>query len=351
MKRRLIVWLLVLSFVWLVIVHFAELSKLAETLSHGVWGWAAAAAGLQLVFYIAYATLYRVVFSAVHVHIRLRDLLPMVFGAVFVNIAVPSGGTSGIALFIDGAVRHGQSAARTAAGVLLVLTVDFASFTVLLGLGLAYLSVCRCLHTYEIVAAAALLGIILSMCFALTLGLWKSWLLLHLLRWVQLAANWVMALLRRPNILADDWAAIHAMDFAAASLAIAEHPLRLTRAFFVALTAQIINLAGLYTLFLAFYHPIGIGMVLAGYAIGNLFWIVSITPQGVGVVEGIMALIYTSLGVPVAKAAVIVLAYRGLALWLPLLIGFFMLRHLKTFKRPGQMPSGDQNVNGAVFSD
>jgi phosphatidylglycerol lysyltransferase len=62
-----------------------------------------------------------------------------------------------------------------------------------------------------------------------------------------------------------------------------------------------------------------------------LFWIVSITPQGIGVLEGVMALVYTSLDVPVAKVTVISLAFRGLTFWLPLAIGFFLLRRVKSF--------------------
>lgn len=99
----------------------------------------------------------------------------------------------------------------------------------------------------------------------------------------------------------------------------------------MALIAHLVDLTSLYALFLAFHEPVGIGVLVAGYAIGVLFWIVSITPQGIGVVEGMMALVYTSLGVPAAQGAVIVLAFRGLTFWLPLLIGFFALRQVKTF--------------------
>ncbi len=38
----------------------------------------------------------------------------VVFSAVFVNVAVPTGGASSIALYVDNAARHGQSPARAA---------------------------------------------------------------------------------------------------------------------------------------------------------------------------------------------------------------------------------------------
>ena len=67
-------------------------------------------------------------------------------------------------------------------------------------------------------------------------------------------------------------------------------------------------------------------MLIAGYALGTLFLVVSITPQGLGVVEGVMTAIFVSFGVPLERAAVVVLAYRGLSFWLPLCVGFVALR-------------------------
>jgi hypothetical protein len=92
-----------------------------------------------------------------------------------------------------------------------------------------------------------------------------------------------------------------------------------------------VNLAALAMLFLAFRQPAGPGALVAGYAMCILFWIVSITPQGIGIVEGVTALVLASLGVPAEKAAVIALAFRGLTFWLPFGIGFFQLRRVKSF--------------------
>lgn len=62
-----------------------------------------------------------------------------------------------------------------------------------------------------------------------------------------------------------------------------------------------------------------------------LFGIVSPTPNGIGIVEGIMPVIYSSLGLPLATATVISLTFRGFTFWLPMLAGFFLLRRLKLF--------------------
>jgi len=66
-------------------------------------------------------------------------------------------------------------------------------------------------------------------------------------------------------------------------------------------------------------------VLLAGFAVGTALSPVAVTPQGIGVVEGAMALTYASLGVPGASAAAAVIAFRALNVGLPTLIGFVLL--------------------------
>jgi uncharacterized protein (TIRG00374 family) len=75
--------------------------------------------------------------------------------------------------------------------------------------------------------------------------------------------------------------------------------------------------------------PAEVGTLVAGFSIGFLFTIVSPTPSGIGVVEGAMTLGLASLGVPLAEATVVTLAYRGLTFWLPFIYGFVTLRILE----------------------
>jgi uncharacterized protein (TIRG00374 family) len=93
-----------------------------------------------------------------------------------------------------------------------------------------------------------------------------------------------------------------------------------------ALAAHAANIGTLYCLFLAFHQGISLGPLVAGFAVGTLFVNISPVPQGIGIVEGTMTLVYTSLGVPGESALVVTLAFRGLSLWLPLALGFFFLR-------------------------
>ena len=331
MKRRWIFWVLVIIFLWVVISRFSEIKKLAETLMGGQWQWVAAAALAQVIYYLIYTGLYQSAFLTVGVKSRLFELLPVTFASIFLNVAAPSGGASGAALFVDDASRRGESGGRSTVGTLLVLIADFSAFLVLLVAGMIYLFTHHNLKIYESLAAAILLVIIGGLTAFLLLGLWRPQWLHQLLGWVRGLANRLAHLIKRPDFLDEAWVEHNSSEFTEAAIAIAAQPTLLLQTMGIALAAHLVDLTSLYFLFLAFHQKVHFGVLVAGYAMGILFWIVAITPQGIGVVEGMMTLVFASLGIPIEHATVIALAFRGLTFWLPLAIGFLVLRRLKSF--------------------
>lgn len=330
MKKRRIVLVLTVLFIWLVVSRFTELEQLKSTLAQGQWSWIFAAILSQILYYVVFTGSYQSAFYTVDISTRTRDLIPVTLGSLFINVVVPAGGAGGAALFTEDLARRGKPAARAASGVLLQLIADFSAFTLLLIPGLIYLFIQHDLKIYEIVAAIILLLVTIGLSSVLMLGLWKPEWLKWLFAWTQYTAGWIYGRFNRSLSLADDWAQKNAEEFNQASAAVASHPLRLMRTVAIALLAHLIDIMSLYLLFKAFNQPISIGVLVAGYAVGILFWIVSITPQGIGVVEGVMTLTFTSLGIPAAVAATVVLAFRGLTFWIPMLLGFFAVQRLHT---------------------
>jgi len=331
MKRRWIFWILVVLFVWVVISRLSEIKKLADTLLAGQWQWVAVAALSQVVYYIIYTALYQSAFLTVGVKSRLSELLPVTFASIFMNVAAPSGGASSAALFADDAAKRSQSAARAAVGTLLVLVADFSAFLVVLLVGMIYLFANHDLKFYESIAAVFLLVIIGGLTALLLLGLWRQQWLQSLLARVQRLANRIARMIKRPDFLDDAWVEKNTAEFTEAAMAITAQPGMLLRTVGIAFAAHLVDLTSLFVLFLAFHQKVHFGVLVAGYSMGILFWVVSIAPQGIGVVEGMMTLVFTSLGVPIERATVISLAFRGLTFWLPLGIGFVVLRRLRSF--------------------
>src|SRR4030042_562132 len=116
MKRRWIFWILVVLFVWVVISRMSEIKKLAETLLGGQWQWVAMAALSQVVYFIIYTAFYQSAFLMMGMKSRLSELLPVTCASNFVNVAAPSGGASGGALFVDDAAKRDQWATRATVG-------------------------------------------------------------------------------------------------------------------------------------------------------------------------------------------------------------------------------------------
>ena len=88
--------------------------------------------------------------------------------------------------------------------------------------------------------------------------------------------------------------------------------------------------------FLSFEVTFSPGTIIAGFSIAYLFLIVSPTPSGIGIVEGLMPIALTSLNVNWSQAVVITLTYRTVTFWVPFGIGAAAFRTLHTL---GEEPS------------
>lgn len=331
MKTRWIVIILTVLLLWILVSRFTELEQLRSTLQQGQWGWILAALVSQTFYFITFTASYQAAFNTLDIRLRTRDLLPVTLGSLFVNMVVPAGMAGGTALFARDLARHGKPAARTATGVLLQLIADFTAFTFVLVPGLIYLFHEHDLKSYEVIAAVILIVITAGLSCILLLGIWKPVWLDQIFEFFQRVVNGIGHRLRRRPLLAEDWARGNASEFAQASAAVAGHPSRLMRTVGAAFLAHLLDITTLYILFRAFNQTIGLGTLVAGYAVGILFWVVSITPQGIGVVEGVMALTFTSLGISGAVATTVVLAFRSLTFWIPMLLGFFAVQRMQMF--------------------
>ena len=90
------------------------------------------------------------------------------------------------------------------------------------------------------------------------------------------------------------------------------------------------DMLSLYFLFIAAGHRIHPGVLVAGYGLAYLLGKVAyISPGGVGIIEGGMAAIYSSLGVPASIGLVVILSYRLFSFWIPTVFGFAAAGYLE----------------------
>jgi hypothetical protein len=308
----------------------ADLWQLWQILQHGHGFWITMAVVVQFGWLINLTLTYRAIYRLLGMDAPARRLLPVVATSFFANVAAPSGGVSGTALLLNDARRNALPTARVTLASVLFVLFDYFSFLCVLAVGLIVLLRRNNLSPIDLSAALLLLLTALGLAGVLVLGIKSARALEQLLVFLARGVNRLLwPLLRRPY-LSEARAHEFAEDAAEGLQTLRTRWQDYAPPAGYALLGKLLMMAILGLMFRAFDTPVSPGTVWAGFSIGYLFTIVSPTPLGVGVVEGVLTLALNSLQVALDSATVITLAYRGLTFWWPFAYGFGALRWLQT---------------------
>jgi len=331
--RKIILALAFLLSIYFLISRFNEMQSVVGTLQRGEINFILAALLLVFVWYVNMAATYRAIYEIVGLNEKISRLLLLSISAFFANIVAPVAGMSGIAMFVNDGRSRGHSAARVTVATAMYILFDYVGFLVVLTLGLAVLARRNKLDWSEISASIVLVIIALGITVLLYLGAKSGRVLGNVLASFASVVN----RMARPFIHREYLSLERAHSFAAEAAeglsALQTKPSYWIKPMILALNNKAILITIFMMIFLAFRQPFSAGTIIAGFSIGYLFLIVSPTPSGIGVVEGIMTLGLTSLRVPFDSAAVIVLAYRGITFWFPLLPGLVAFRFISNENR------------------
>jgi len=122
--------------------------------------------------------------------------------------------------------------------------------------------------------------------------------------------NAIIRIFSKKARLNPEWARVLLKEFRQGFNTIIKKPGYLLILFFISLADWILWIAVMYFTFLAMNYQIHFGVLIIGFSIGQIVGIISMLPGGVGTMEGSMALVYTSLGVPLATAISVIVLYR-----------------------------------------
>jgi uncharacterized protein (TIRG00374 family) len=325
MRRFLTALVLVLA-IYLVFSRFAEAQKVVETLQRGNLFWLVLAALTQLAWLVCVAETYRFVYRLLGMEISLGRLLPLVASSNFVNVAAPSAGVGGVAIFVTDARRRGLSTARVTVAGVLYLLFDYFGFLCVLGLGLMVMFRRNRLDAASLSASALLFVLALALAGVLILGVRSAKMLERVLVWAARVVNRLIYPFLRRDYLSEERAHSFAAEAAEGLSALRTNWRAYMLPAALALLGHALLICVLFLTFMAFEQPFSPGTLIAGFSIAYLFLIVSPTPAGLGFVEGIMPLTLMALRVPREPALLITLAYRGLTFWLPFGYGFIAFR-------------------------
>ncbi len=320
--------LLIIAGIILFYSRLTDLTKLVQVLHAGTWYIVLIAILLAIGIFILQSQLVQSLYSAFSIKQKIRHMLILIAGMNVANFVIPSVGFSGVTLFIADAKKH-QIKAETALTVsLLYYLFYYTAFAFILILSLIYLFSITKLTPYEVITSA-IFFIIIALFFSFFII--TAWSLKHSIK----TLNFLVAFANTPIRWLTKKDLIHktrineiAENMYQNLVHLKKNTYKLVLPGLFGLATHIIAIIMLGYIFVAFGYPITLSIILVGFSMAVLFSLISITPGGVGFVEGAMVVAFRSVGVPVEIALLVTFIFRGLTFWLPFIGGLVALRYL-----------------------
>lgn len=329
---KIILLLLSVIFVFLIFKQFGDLTRAIETLSRGSWYFILPVLGIQVLAIVNKGAFYHTLYDYFKVKDTLWRHIKMALSANFLNLAAPSGGLAGMAIYVAQARKHGVSKSRSTFINFFAYFLYYAVFTLILLFGLFYLMLNHQLYQYQVVTASILFGMIILIVIVAITVIEKAARLNKLFGIMAKLINFISKFFKRKKLVDDEDISALSKEIHSCLRYIQVRWKALWLPVFHVFLAEAIDIMTLYYLFLAFKYPIYPGILITAYAICVLFTLVSITPGGIGVVEAAMLFVLSNLGVPVELAAVAVLGFRIIGYWIPFGLGFLSFKSLHSEK-------------------
>jgi uncharacterized protein (TIRG00374 family) len=331
--RKFAITLILFLGVAFVYLSFGELESILRTLQQGNFWFILIAILVQFAWFLVAGLIFRSLYHVLGMEDTLYKLSLLAASANFINTVAPSAGVGGVAVFISNARRNRQSVGKVTVASMLYLFLDYLAFLVVLALGLIVLFRRNDLGPAQLAASSVMLAIAAGLGSLLYLGSRSADALGNALAKMARLVNRVVYPFIHRDYLSEARAHEFAHEMASDLKSLPEKVHNLSLPLLYSFASKALLMGVLLSVFMAFQVPFSAGTIIGGFAISYLFLIVSPTPSGVGIVEGIMPLALSSLSVPWSEAVIITLAYRGITFWLPLGFGALALRMLEREKK------------------
>ena len=316
--RRMLLVVAVLLFAGLAYSHRIELVRVKAVLGGGSWRLFLLALMLQLGFFLWQSAMFQQILR-IWLPVRFRDILRVTLASNSVNKLVPSGGMSGLVLFMTQAKENGVDMGLSLLANMLFYILDYLSFLLLVWAGVFYYS--QTMYMGHATLLAVTVFSIIIMLIAILLGIilknstkFGPW----------LEKLWTSIPFRRDYFM-------HQLPQLKSVLSLVENKTGrmgqpLSMAFLAGLAMQLTDVVILYLCFATIGYNANWGMVVAGFGLATVLTLVSMVPQGIGIYETAMTWIYVQMGIPFEIAVTVALLYRAVTFWFAIIPGLFTIR-------------------------
>jgi len=329
LKKFIIAVILLLGIIF-IIGSVSELRDIGRILSQGNLWYLLLAIGIEILWLFVFGASFQTFFRLVGIEKKLLPFTRLVAAVNFVNIVAPSAGVSGLAVLYADASRNSYSSARVTVGSLLFILFDYLGLLSVIFIGLIILFTRNTLNFADIVAFLLFLVLVIALAGVLILASRSESRLFRFASFLAGIFNRIVSIFTKRETISKAKVGEFSREIVEGIQALKHVRRGWMRPLWLTLTNKFLLVSILGIIFLAFRVPTNLGVVIAGFSIANLFAIISPTPAGVGIVEGVMTLSLKSLATPLEAAVVVTLAYRAITFWFPLLLGmvsFHTLNH------------------------
>ncbi len=317
-RRILVTWgvsLAVLTVVASLLLHVGDAGRFAALITRADPRWLLVGAALQALTFVCIGAMWgRALARADHPQ-PLPRLTRLAVAKVVTDQVFPTGGIGGSVLVIRALEGRGVPRGPATAAIVVDLLSRFATYAVLLALGLAQLAAMGALRP-AVVALTGTFSVIMVVTPALLLWLNR----------------------REAGAMPPFFRKIPGLR--AAALAVAEAPRRIVRDLRLLAKAMglracvfLLQATSLGTMLAAIGQPVPVMTVLVAFLLASVAEMVAVLPGGLGTYEGAAVGILHLFGIPVATALAAVLLLRGISFWLPIPFGLWFAR--RALPRPG----------------
>ena len=294
---------------------------------------------IKMLQFVFQSISYHFTFKAVGANMSQKATLPLVFGTFFMNTIAPSMNLAGTTLVVNEANKRGIDPGRATGAALLYQICYDGSFCTIMVISFTMLFFTVGLNPLWIAMGLLVVFLVVALISFLLVSNKKPELVNWILQKIEYLINKFLAIFKQKPL--KPWAKNITKKFNDATNMIGKNRKYLLFSYLVSLCSTLCELT-CFCLVGVSFSVYSAEPLICGFVVATLFAMISITPQGVGVVEAMIVVAFTMYNQNVAAATAIGITYRGIVFWIPFIIGAILMTQLNSFK--GETKQGVKEV-------
>lgn len=315
---KILVGLVAVIVLAVVFLRGDQLENLVKTIEEGTPLFLVLAVCLQLCKYAAQGEAFVRCFRAIEAKIKFSEGFKLIFATFFADTIIPSFNVSGTTVVVADAEKRGISAGRSTAAALLQIVSVNAGFLIIMILGFVLLALAGGLQLGWILLGIVAIATVGIMVFFMVFAALRPQTILKISAPFVRLADKIAHRFKKGSVDARVKKTVETYSSSAKLMGNNRKAVISNLAFDTLGSCFELLCFSLVCLSFGVKLP---EVMICGYVVVTLTAMVSLIPQGVGLVEAAALITFTLFGIEQATGMAVIMVYRAIVFWLPFLIG------------------------------